>query len=208
MVKTGRGIERNNKDLCSIGEEHFGPVKSKLYALTSPWRKKLVDLVVDDIESTHPQRILDIGCGPGDVLEKLREPGVELYGIDPSPYMLSIAKDKLKKINCQQNARVHLAVGSNRQIPFNMKFDRIFTSISFHHWKDREKNIPRILTMLEQKGEFTIYEYDRDQIPILQRTLARTHVVSANELKHLEFKGYTKQIEHTKPFIIIRFKKD
>ena len=46
---------------------------------------------------TDPRRIFDLGCGPGNSTEILREryPGAELIGLDSSPDMLAKARARL-----------------------------------------------------------------------------------------------------------------
>jgi ubiquinone/menaquinone biosynthesis C-methylase UbiE len=188
------------------GEENFGYIRSKLYELTSRWRSKFVSFVANDVRSSNPRSVLDIGCGTGDVLTRLRTHGVELYGIDPSPYMLKIAEEHIRH-DFGTKSSVHLGLGNNRHIPFDNKFDRIFSSISFHHWKNREQSIPYILSRLTSNGEFTIYEYDKDALPVIRRTIFSKHSISELDVNELDFDGYKKRIEHSSSFIVIRFKK-
>ncbi len=194
--------------LCCPGEENFGCIRSKLYSLTSPWRSRFVEFVANDVRSSNPRSVLDIGCGTGDVLSRLLTQfhGVKLYGIDPSPYMLKIAEEHSRHVSGTKSS-VHLGLGNNRHIPFDNKFDRIFSSISFHHWKNREQSIPYILSRLTSNGEFTIYEYDKNALPVIRRAIFRKHSISEFDVNELDFDGYKKRIEHSSSFIVIRFKK-
>jgi ubiquinone/menaquinone biosynthesis C-methylase UbiE len=151
--------------------------------------------------------VLDIGCGTGDVLTRLQTHGIELYGIDPSPYMLKIAEEHIRHDHSGTRSSVHLSLGNNRHIPFDNKFDRIFSSISFHHWKNHEKSIPYILSRLTPNGEFTIYEYDKDALPVIRRAIFGKHSISELDVNELDFDGYKKTIEHSSSFIVIRIKK-
>ena len=189
------------------GEERFGSVKSRLYALTAAWRKSLIEFVANDVLSRNPRSVLDIGCGTCDILAQLRSREIELYGTDPSPYMLELAKKKLRAIPVTELPIVHLSLGSCRLIPFDRKFDTIFSSISFHHWKSREESITHILTRLNKNGEFAIYEYNRDALPFLRRLVVGKHALSADDVKELSFDGYEKTIENNGLFMVIRFKK-
>lgn len=193
--------------LCCEGEEKFGLLKARIYALALRWRRAFVQFVVNDILFKNPQSVLDIGCGPGDILMELQHHNIKLYGTDPSPHMLELASKRVRNSAPSAKFSVQLSLGSSRVIPFDRKFDMIFSSISFHHWKTREENIPYILSRLENDGEFTIYEYDKDAQSLLRKMILGKHSLSANEAKDFQFAGYAKTIVHIEPFIIVRFKK-
>ncbi|SLM31328.1 putative SAM-dependent methyltransferase [Desulfamplus magnetovallimortis] len=71
--------------------------------------------------------ILDIGCGTGRTLEPLIGHDLLLTGIDPSPYMLDIAREKLG-----DRADIHRAFAE--QLPFEdntFHYSFFFTSLEF-----------------------------------------------------------------------------
>jgi ubiquinone/menaquinone biosynthesis C-methylase UbiE len=73
------------------------------------------------------QRILDIGCGTGMSLAPFLDQGLNLTGIDPSPYMLDKAAVRL-------GSQVDLHRGKAEDLPFDDNaFDTalIFTSLEF-----------------------------------------------------------------------------
>ena len=201
--------DENLKDLCLQGEERFGAVRSRLYALTAPWRRSFVEFVADDVLSRNPRSVLDIGCGTCDILVQMRSNEIELYGIDPSPHMLELAEKKLRgSIHAATElSKVHLSPGSCRLIPFDRKFDTIFSSTSFHHWKNREESITHILARLNENGEFAIYEYNREALPFLQKLILGRHTLSADEVRELSFDGYEKTIEKSGLYLAVKFKK-
>lgn len=49
----------------------------------------------------NPKTVLDLGCGMGNLLEMLRQLGVEAYGVEISEYALSQVPKRLKKF-CRQ----------------------------------------------------------------------------------------------------------
>ncbi|MBF0231830.1 MAG: class I SAM-dependent methyltransferase [Desulfamplus sp.] len=52
-------------------------------------------LLLNMVAPEDGSRVLDIGCGTGRSLESLLNRGLDLTGVDPSPYMLDIAKERL-----------------------------------------------------------------------------------------------------------------
>lgn len=86
-----------------------------------------IKLMLDFLCPEQGQRILDIGCGTGISLEPLLDRGLNLTGIDPSPYMLDMASKRLGN-------RVDLHRGSAEDLPFDDNaFDAafMFTSLEF-----------------------------------------------------------------------------
>lgn len=63
-------------------------------------RGKMIDLFIEkhlrDLLSPHQgERILDIGCGSGNHLLSLSSLGLNINGVDASPYMIDIARKRL-----------------------------------------------------------------------------------------------------------------
>ncbi len=57
---------------------------------------KAVEALIKELLDPQPgERVLDIGCGFGDHLLFLNQLGLDISGVDASPYMLSRAKERL-----------------------------------------------------------------------------------------------------------------
>jgi SAM-dependent methyltransferase len=69
-------------------------------------------LMLDMIHPVFGQRLLDIGCGTGASLTPFLDLGIQLTAIDPSPYMLDVARDKF-------GHRVDLHWGHAEELPFD-----------------------------------------------------------------------------------------
>ena len=83
-------------------------------------------------------RVLDIGCGTGSLtlLIKRLHPRVEVVGLDPDPKALAIAKRKAER----EGLAVEFALGFSDPLAYpDASFDRVFSSLMFHHLKPDEK---------------------------------------------------------------------
>ena len=77
---------------------------------------KLMDSFFESIVPTllDPQKgekVLEIGCGSGNQLLYLSKLGLDIYGIDASPYMISLARERLGN-------RCTLKTGMAEDLPF------------------------------------------------------------------------------------------
>lgn len=58
--------------------------------------KRRVDLMVELGKITRESKVLELGCGTGEFSKLLAETGANLTGVDLSPDLLDLAKEKLK----------------------------------------------------------------------------------------------------------------
>lgn len=96
--------------------------------------------------------ILDIGCGQGRFLEKVRSQNknISCFGIDLSNEMIRIASEKSSE-NC------HFNVGECDSLPYEKSsFSKIFCMNSFHHFPDPEKALSEISRVIKGNGEIII----------------------------------------------------
>jgi ubiquinone/menaquinone biosynthesis C-methylase UbiE len=106
-------------------EDEFG-LEARLYNKT--WGKYDYDSDVKFLNALFKEHrcrsIIDVGCGTGNHALRLSRLGYEVVGVDISPTMLKIAKEKEKE------AKVTFIQGDmrklQRMIPENTRFDAAF----------------------------------------------------------------------------------
>ena len=97
-------------------------------------------------------KILDLGCGTGALLKEIKELNIaeQLFGIDISPNMLEIAKNKLGN-------DATLILGDSERLPFeDSSFDAIVCNDSFHHYPQPDIVEKEVSRCLKQNGVFII----------------------------------------------------
>jgi len=189
------------------GEERFGAISSRIYSFGSKRALKNFYLYISkDIKKLKPKTILDVGAGTGELAIILNKTikNVKVYCVDPSNSMRSIAIRKFNKLGINN---IKYKLGSSRNIPFKEKFDVILTSISFHHWKEKEKGIKYLLSRLNKNGYLNIYEFSYDKLNKLQKAAIGKHSLSLEEAKKYSFKGYREKIKLDKNIIKVTFNK-
>lgn len=101
--------------------------------------------------------IIDLGCGPGLLLKAIDKiiPKSSLTGIDPSRYMLEIAKEKTNKSQ--------LIVGKSDNIPLENNFaDVIVSRFSLSYWKNPNDSFKEISRVLKPDGLIVLEALNRD----------------------------------------------
>lgn len=196
----GRMISMKQENYYLSGEEKFGGFTSKAYSLFSGmsyW--KYYRAVVNSISMLHPGSVLDVGCGPGDILVNLaqHDGNTELFGTDPSPQMIRAAEKKIRKKGLE--GRITLKQGSSRNIPFQRKFDLVVSSFSFHHWMQKDESLNHLSGFVSDSGRIVMFELDRDQFPG-KLPFVSAHTLSANMEKEFQVEGFQtdlKSIPHS-----------
>jgi len=90
----------------------------------------------DYVKPQSKSKILDIGCGPGDVLEYLPG-GVEYFGFDMDEGYIAAAKEKSRQSKGAKGEFVCARV-SEDTLPSNGDFDIVIAGGVLHHLDDQE----------------------------------------------------------------------
>lgn len=92
------------------------------------------------------ENILDLGCGTGDLTEKIAQSGAKVIGIDNSAEMIEKAKAKFPQIDFRQADAVNFKL--------NQEFDAVFSNAVLHWVKDQEKALKEVYSHLKIGGRF------------------------------------------------------
>lgn len=199
--------EREN--LYLEGEEKFGFLSSLFYPIVNiiPTTRKFYKFVVSEIEKRDFDTLLDIGSGRGTVLIRIGEikKNSRLFGVDPSPSMVNLANRAAVKAGASD--RIKFLPGSSRSLDPKEKYDIIISTLSFHHWKNREQSIENIMNALRPAGEFIIFEITNNGA--FNRRFVRSHLMSRAEFSSIGSRvGYIPAINEQCGFISASFRKE
>ena len=105
-------------------------------------------------------RVLDVGCGTGDLLCLILElhPGVEAIGLDPDPKALARARRKLERAELE----ARLDQGFSDELPHaDGSLDRVFSSFMFHHLgpDEKAKTLAEIRRVLAPAGRLHLLDF-------------------------------------------------
>lgn len=119
-----------------------------------PLRKKIATYLKKQ-KIDKSAKIIDIGCGTGELLKFLESEGYyALYGNDISEEMLKIAQKKLK--NC---IFYH---GNINKVEIDKKFNFIIITEALHHIPDLRKTFKSLESLLADEGRILLLEPNKD----------------------------------------------
>ena len=119
--------------------------------------KKVFEYSIKKI--TIDSKVLDIGCGPGQMEELVTELAVrgEAIGLDISNKMLLRAKEK--------HGKASFVFGFADNIPFPENyFDIVYCLNSFHHYPNQVKALKEMFRVLKKDGHLYLLDATRDGI--------------------------------------------
>jgi len=100
------------------------------------------------INMNLPRPLLDLGCGPGRLLSKLRGNG-ERYGLDLTLAGLKIARGKFG----EQSENTHFAEGLLEELPYKSNsFNSTVISGVFHHLEKPEIALSEVSRIIKDTG--------------------------------------------------------
>lgn len=122
-------------------------------------------------------RVLDVGCGPGHLAERLADRGLRVTAIDLDPAMVKRARVRL-------GPRAEVAVADVVALPFaDGSFDLVVSTMSMHHWADHQAGVAEIARVLAPDGRALIFDFAGTHIPLHGHVLDPAHHVAGSALE-------------------------
>ncbi len=129
------------------------------------WRRKACDLSYDFSASTSIDKIVDVACGTGDMMEFWRDraekSGIalgEIIGIDPSTGMVDVARKKYPKFNYK------IAKATELPLP-DEDADILSITYGIRNVVEREDALLEFHRVLKKDGLVVILEFMKNENP-------------------------------------------
>lgn len=167
--------ERQTRPLHNIFTavpRHYDLVNNVItWGLDERWRKQ----AALECLASHPQKVLDLGCGTGDLainLARLSENNTELTGLDYSQPMLELATTKARRAGLE--GRISFIHGDAATLPFpDGYFDCVGISFAFRNLTYKNPLTPRylaeVLRVLKAGGRFIIVETSQPKSKLVRK---------------------------------------
>ena len=112
---------------------------------------RIIETILENADIRPGQQILDVACGTGVMIPYYLQKNVaSVVGIDISPEMTKIAREKFSQANVQ------ILCGDIENTDFSQKFDRIVVYNAFPHFPDPENLIRTLANLLKPGGSVTV----------------------------------------------------
>ncbi|WP_226528708.1 class I SAM-dependent methyltransferase [Metabacillus niabensis] len=127
-------MERRNHWDANLYDQH--------HSFVSEYGQGLVEL----LNPMQGERILDVGCGTGDLMSTLGRLGVSVLGVDQSESMIVKAKEKYPQLNFE--------VRDVLELGFKEEFDAVFSNATLHWVKEPMVALEKMFESLKVGGRF------------------------------------------------------
>jgi len=179
--------EQVTKMFDNISNEYDTLNRVISFGIDVKWRKKVVTIVAKQ----HPDTILDIATGTGDLAINLTKTNAsKIIGLDISEGMLDVGRKKIIKKKLEKT--IDMVVGDSENLHFkDNSFDAITVAFGIRNFENLEKGLSEILRVLKPNGIFVILEtsvpaktpfkqgynfYTKSILPIIGKLFSRDKV--------------------------------
>ncbi|WP_348639416.1 class I SAM-dependent methyltransferase [Salibacterium salarium] len=120
---------------------------AKLYDTKHAFVSNYGNEVLEWLDPSIEEKILDLGCGTGDIVKELHDAGVKkIKGIDASKNMIMQAREKYPALSFD--------VKDATTMTFEEEFDAVFSNAVLHWVKEPDKALDSMYRSLKSGGRF------------------------------------------------------
>ncbi len=119
---------------------------AELYEARHGFVWRLGEGVVDFLNPQPGERILDLGCGTGQLTQKIADSGANVLGLDASPDMIGQAR--------QNYPNLQFVLANAAALKFENEFDAVFSNAALHWMLDRAGVVAGAARALKKGGRF------------------------------------------------------
>ncbi len=139
---------------------------AKLYEGRHSFVWKMAGDMAELLRPERGERILDIGCGTGNLTAELAKSGAVVTGIDQSAEMIRQAKASYPELD--------LRVMNARDLRFDEPFDAVFSNATLHWIKEEEQPAAQIASVLKPGGRFVAEMGGSGNVGILTKVVQKS----------------------------------
>lgn len=161
-------MDDEKRYMPALGYHSLTNVYDPLVALTV--RERIFkQRLVQQANVREGHRVLDLGCGTGTLAIWIKQhvPGAVVVGIDGDQKIFELAQQKTRKTGVD----VVYDHGFSTNLPYdNASFDRVLSSLFFHHLSHEYKviTIQEVFRILKPGGEFHVADWGKPRNAVMR----------------------------------------
>jgi SAM-dependent methyltransferase len=126
-----------------------------------PYAERLIALVAERCRLRRTDRVLDLGCGPGQLAIAFAPLVRAVVAIDPEPEMRRIAAESA----ASAGVTIEVVAGSSYELGPQLGRFRLVTIGRAFHWMDRVDTLRRLAEIVEPDGAVALFGDDHPRLP-------------------------------------------
>jgi len=138
--------------------------------------------LVDVLDPQPGERILDVGCGTGQLTELIARSGADVLGMDRDATMIAQAREHFPEIRFEVADAAHFSLAS---LQVSAPFDAIFSNAALHWMKPPEKVVSCMAQVLKPGGRLVAEFGGKDNISAIANALT----TALDERGHREWRA-------------------
>ena len=135
------------------------------FSIDKLWRRRVVRIV----RRMHPQRILDLATGTGDLAIKMakRIRKANIMGVDLSENMLAVAADKIRRQGLDDHIVLYQGDAEMLDVADGV-LDVVTVAFGVRNFSNIEKGLQEIMRSLRSGGHIVILEFSTPRNPLVR----------------------------------------
>lgn len=168
------GVERRQDDPDAVRAEYADEtglaVRSALWARRTGPRAQ--DVALEQLLAARPRRVLEVGCGRGELAERIAAAGIDVVALDQSERMVELTRAR----------GVDARVGDVQALPFGEgEFDAAVANFMLYHVPDLDGALAELARVLRPGGTLVAATNGYDQLREMWELVGR----DLGERRHL-----------------------
>jgi SAM-dependent methyltransferase len=140
-------------------DPHRFQTAARHYAARPQYSPRLVARVAEATFLTGDDRLMDLGCGPGNLTLAFAPLVGSVVAVDPEPEMLSLAEAAAGEMR----RRITLIQGSSNDLGPHFGTFKLVTIGRAFHWMDREDTLRRLDAVIVPEGAIALFDVEQVQ---------------------------------------------
>lgn len=135
------------------------------------WRNRALSMALKRLGNTETGKVLDVACGTGDVSFRLHEllPDAYISGLDLSPGMLKIAREKLSAMDSPAKSHIDFTEGDSLALPYGEdSFDMVTVAYGVRNFERLQDGYAEMLRVLRPGGVLCVVELSEPDNPFVK----------------------------------------